>query len=108
MPFVLAEGDYDAPPEKLWDAMRAKKYVPRTNYISISLYINYRCIYNLQDKHKEGKLGDDAWCAVMNPCVLLLVLVSVGVMQPLIDPFFEGYHTLKTFPDDPNIEVHMQ
>jgi hypothetical protein len=27
VPFVLAEGDYDAPPEKLWDAMRAKKYV---------------------------------------------------------------------------------
>jgi hypothetical protein len=35
-------------------------------------------------------------------------MVSVGVMQPLIDPFFEGYHTLKTFPDDPNIEVTHQ
>lgn len=37
--------------------------------------------------------------------VLSLVVVSVGVMQPLIDPFFEAYHTLKTFSDDPSIEV---
>lgn len=31
VPFVLAEGDYDAPPEKLWEAMRAKKYVLEAN-----------------------------------------------------------------------------
>lgn len=57
-----------------------------------------------------GGVRDDVQMAAMLWCCLPVMPTSISLArtQPLLDPFFEAYRTVKTFKDDPSIEVGSQ